>query len=62
MNTTEDALQDAEMPKDAKIIALILKSLGVKEYEPRVLHQFLEFMHSNYLFSQHKYPPLFTDS
>jgi hypothetical protein len=49
--TPEDTLKD-EVPRDAKIIALILKSMGVQEYEPRVLHQFLEFMHSMLLFPQ----------
>ena len=30
-------------PKDAQVIAAILKDMGVQEYEPRVLHQLLEF-------------------
>lgn len=30
------------MPRDAKIIEGLLKSMGVEEYEPRVIHKFLE--------------------
>lgn len=33
---------EQEMPRDAKIVKTLLKSMGVEEYEPRVLHQFLE--------------------
>ncbi|KAF9591962.1 hypothetical protein IFM89_010409 [Coptis chinensis] len=29
-------------PRDAKIVKSLLKSMGVEEYEPRVIHQFLE--------------------
>ena len=36
-------LVPSEEPRDAKIIALILKSMGVEDYEPRVIPQFLEF-------------------
>lgn len=31
------------VPRDAKIISLILRSLGIEECEPKVLIQFLEF-------------------
>ncbi|KAL5714356.1 Transcription initiation factor TFIID subunit 9 [Ranunculus cassubicifolius] len=31
-----------DLPRDAKIVKSLLKSMGVKEYEPRVIHQFLE--------------------
>ncbi|XP_077241835.1 TATA binding protein associated factor 21kDa subunit [Tasmannia lanceolata] len=31
-----------ELPRDAKIVKSLLKSMGVSEYEPRVVHQFLE--------------------
>jgi transcription initiation factor TFIID subunit 9B len=41
---TEDILK-GDVPRDAKIVALILKSMGVEEYQPRVLNQFLEFMY-----------------
>ncbi|MCL7047122.1 hypothetical protein MKW94_002793 [Papaver nudicaule] len=33
---------DEELPRDAKIVKTLLKSMGVSEYEPRVIHQFLE--------------------
>ncbi|XP_042487400.1 transcription initiation factor TFIID subunit 9-like [Macadamia integrifolia] len=33
---------DEELPRDAKIVKSLLKSMGVREYEPRVVHQFLE--------------------
>ncbi|CAG8447694.1 8048_t:CDS:2 [Ambispora gerdemannii] len=32
-------------PRDAKIISLILSSVGVEEYEPKVVQQLLEFAH-----------------
>uniref|UniRef100_A0A0C9RPS7 TSA: Wollemia nobilis Ref_Wollemi_Transcript_4681_1074 transcribed RNA sequence n=1 Tax=Wollemia nobilis TaxID=56998 RepID=A0A0C9RPS7_9CONI len=34
--------QEEELPRDAKIIKQILKSMGVQQYEPRVVNQFLE--------------------
>ncbi|KAI8816852.1 transcription initiation factor IID, 31kD subunit-domain-containing protein [Fimicolochytrium jonesii] len=38
--------QDAlSLPKDAKMVSLVLQALGVDEYEPRVVPQLLEFMH-----------------
>ncbi|KAI3949176.1 hypothetical protein MKW98_026556 [Papaver atlanticum] len=33
---------DEDLPRDAKIIKTLLKSMGVSEYEPHVIHQFLE--------------------
>ena len=33
---------DEQMPRDAKIVKSLLKSMGVEDYEPRVIHQFLE--------------------
>ncbi|KAL6996251.1 Transcription initiation factor TFIID subunit 9 [Sarracenia purpurea var. burkii] len=33
---------DEDLPRDAKIVKTLLKSMGVDEYEPRVVHQFLE--------------------
>ncbi|KAI8378989.1 transcription initiation factor IID, 31kD subunit-domain-containing protein [Blakeslea trispora] len=32
-------------PRDARIVSLILQSLGVEEYDPKVVHQLLEFAH-----------------
>lgn len=33
---------DEAMPKDAKIVKELLKSMSVDDYEPRVVNQFLE--------------------
>nr|XP_043615580.1 transcription initiation factor TFIID subunit 9-like [Erigeron canadensis] len=33
---------EEDLPRDAKIIKTLLKSMGVDHYEPRVVHQFLE--------------------
>ncbi|GAB2287278.1 Transcription initiation factor TFIID subunit 9 [Dionaea muscipula] len=33
---------DEDLPRDAKIVKSLLKSMGVEDYEPRVVHQFLE--------------------
>ncbi|KAF6162431.1 hypothetical protein GIB67_017319 [Kingdonia uniflora] len=33
---------DEGLPRDAKIVKSLLKSMGVEEYEPRVVHQFME--------------------
>ena len=33
---------DEDLPRDAKIVKSLLKSMGVDDYEPRVIHQFLE--------------------
>ena len=33
---------DEDLPRDAKIVKSILKSMGVEDYETRVIHQFLE--------------------
>eukprot|EP01095_Lingulamoeba_sp_RSL-Kostka_P010469 TRINITY_DN376_c0_g1_i1.p1 TRINITY_DN376_c0_g1~~TRINITY_DN376_c0_g1_i1.p1 ORF type:complete len:146 (+),score=35.49 TRINITY_DN376_c0_g1_i1:213-650(+) len=41
---TEEVLK-SDVPQDAKTIALILKSMGIEEYEPRVINQLLDFMH-----------------
>ncbi|TPX44892.1 hypothetical protein SeLEV6574_g04210 [Synchytrium endobioticum] len=42
----EDAAQDAsQLPRDARLIALLLQSMGIDAHEPRVLPQLLEFMH-----------------
>lgn len=51
----------SEIPRDAKIVSLILKSIGIDECEPKVIQQFLEFMYRHttqvleegMLFSQH---------
>ena len=33
------------LPRDAQLVTAVLRSMGVTEYEPRVLHQLLEFLH-----------------
>nr|XP_043616993.1 transcription initiation factor TFIID subunit 9-like [Erigeron canadensis]XP_043616994.1 transcription initiation factor TFIID subunit 9-like [Erigeron canadensis] len=33
---------EEDLPRDAKIVKTLLKSMGVENYEPRVIHQFLE--------------------
>uniref|UniRef100_A0A7N0UN98 Transcription initiation factor TFIID subunit 9 n=1 Tax=Kalanchoe fedtschenkoi TaxID=63787 RepID=A0A7N0UN98_KALFE len=33
---------DEDLPRDAKIVKTLLKSMGVDDYEPQVIHQFLE--------------------
>ncbi|KAJ3289560.1 Transcription initiation factor TFIID subunit 9 [Borealophlyctis nickersoniae] len=35
----------SEMPRDAKLVSLILDSMDVDEYDPKVVPQLLEFMH-----------------
>ncbi|KEH32360.1 transcription initiation factor IID, 31 kDa subunit [Medicago truncatula] len=37
-----DNEEDSNMPRDAKIMQSLLKSMGVEEYEPRVINKFLE--------------------
>ncbi|KAF7727624.1 Transcription initiation factor TFIID subunit 9B [Apophysomyces ossiformis] len=37
--------QKQSQPRDARIISLILQSLGVEDYDPKVVHQLLEFAH-----------------
>lgn len=35
------------LPSDALVIKQVLESMGIKEYEPRVVHQLLDFMYRN---------------
>ncbi|MQM23548.1 hypothetical protein Taro_056614 [Colocasia esculenta] len=37
-----EELAGGEGPRDARIVRALLRSMGVAEYEPRVVHQFLE--------------------
>ncbi|KAI8379403.1 transcription initiation factor IID, 31kD subunit-domain-containing protein [Radiomyces spectabilis] len=37
--------KDQQQPRDARIVSLILQSLGVQDYDPKVVHQLLEFAH-----------------
>ena len=38
-------------PRDAQVMAAILKEMGIVEYEPRVINQMLEFTYRMYAFS-----------
>jgi len=38
------------MPREAQIMAAILKDMGVNEYEPRVINQMMEFSYRKHLF------------
>ena len=35
-------------PKDAQVMAAILKEMGVREYEPRIINQMLDFSYRKY--------------
>ena len=36
---------NAPLPRDAHLVIAVLRSMGVTEYDPHVLHQLLEFLH-----------------
>jgi hypothetical protein len=38
--------QSQQLPRDCRIIQLIFDTLGVREHEPKVVQQLLEFAHS----------------
>lgn len=40
---------NTELPRDARLVALLLRSMGVEDYEPKVLLQLLDFMHRKFL-------------
>ena len=40
--------QNKTSPKDAQVMASILKEMGVNEYEPRVINQLLDFSYSRF--------------
>lgn len=45
--TEERGFQDPiNLPRDAKLISLLIKAEGILDYEPRIVPQLLEFMHS----------------
>ena len=37
-------------PKDAQVMAAILKEMGVHEYEPRIINQMLDFSYRKYCY------------
>lgn len=39
------AEKDSDLPRDARVVKSLLKSMGVEDSEPRVIHQFLELWH-----------------
>ncbi|CAK8690697.1 unnamed protein product [Clavelina lepadiformis] len=39
----QNTMAESSLPKDANTIIAILKDMGVTDYEPRVIHQMLEF-------------------
>ena len=41
-------------PKEAQIMAAILKDMGVNEYEPRVLNQMMEFSYREHVLIMNK--------
>lgn len=43
--TTPDDVLKMEAPRDAKVIATILKAMGVEEFQPRVVNQQMEFLY-----------------
>lgn len=46
MSTSASATVD--LPRDARIIALILASKGIEDATPQVIHQLLEFAHRQF--------------
>lgn len=40
---------DPNVPQDAKVIAGLLRSSGIPDYDPKVINQILDFMHRTYL-------------
>ena len=36
---------ERRIPRDAAVVINILRSMGVKEWEPRVVNQLMEFVH-----------------
>ena len=37
------------VPRDVRVMCAILKSMGVDDFEPKVVNQLLEFTHSTYI-------------
>lgn len=42
------------IPKDAQVIASIMKDMGITDYEPKVINQLLEFTYRTYIYCQDK--------
>ena len=41
-----NSLANKTTPKDVLIVTQILKDMGITDYEPRVVHQMIEFTYS----------------
>lgn len=41
------AQEEEEIPRDAYVMEKILESMGIKEFEPRIIEQLLELVHRN---------------
>ena len=39
----------SSQPKEAEVMAAILREMGISEYEPGVVNQMLEFTYSKYI-------------
>ena len=37
--------EPTQQPRDAKLITALLRGMGVEEFDPKVVHQLLEFTH-----------------
>ena len=48
--TSESSQPTKSTPKDALVMASILKEMGVTEYEPRVINQMIEFAYRKFYF------------
>lgn len=46
-------------PKDALVIATILKEMGVQDYEPRVVSQLLELIYRKYEYRTNKFSSIY---
>lgn len=53
IKTTGSYANDLTVPRDGRLISLILASKGIEDADERVIHQLLDFSRSvyNYLFS-----------
>ena len=43
-NKNKTVLNDPNIPQNGKMIALLIRSMGIEQFEMRVIHQLLEFM------------------
>lgn len=49
------AEREEDLPRDAKIVKSLLRSMGVEEHEPHVVHQFLELWYRYVVDMMHKF-------